>query len=117
MDLGLPLALGVRKSYVQPGKVNFAGRRRLIGRLKFFQHGSGVISGPVTIENVPVGAQPKRVRLYDRATGQLLDEVLTDADSVYTFTGVDTAREYTVESVDDKRRWNAVVQDMVRAGP
>ena len=117
MDLGLPLALGIRRSYMQPSKVNFAGRRRLIGRLKFFQHGTGIVSGTVTIQNAPVSSEPKRVRLYDRATGQLLDEVLTDVNSVYTFTEVDTNREYTVESVDDKRRWNAVVQDMVKAGP
>lgn len=89
-------------------------RSNLLDRRPVFLYspykGYGTISGVVTINDVPGS---RRVRLFIRTTGQLVDEVWSEADGNYTFTNVVPGIEYFVVGHDHTRSYNAVVQDMV----
>lgn len=75
--------------------------------------GDGSISGTVkrkaTPANVPLA---RRVRLFDEATGTLLQETLSDATTgEYSFDGVDTRRRYTVLAYDHLHDYRAEAAD------
>lgn len=72
--------------------------------------GYGVISGVVTINDVPGS---RKVRLFLKTSGQLVDEVWSEPDGDYIFNNVVPGVEYFVVGHDYTRSYNAVVQDMV----
>lgn len=98
-----PLALS-------PGKLRVLQPDVKVYRKNVYADGRGVISGTVTIENIP-GA--RQVRLFDKKTGMLIDETFSAANGYYEFRGVDSKREYFVVAHDRLRVYNGVIQDML----
>lgn len=72
---------------------------------------SFTISGVVKENDMEI---PCRVRLYERLTGRLLDEVLTDIQGRYTFTNIQPTPVYVI-AVDKNNIYNAVMQDGIRS--
>lgn len=68
------------------------------------------ISGQVTKINISI---PCRVRLYEKLTGRLLMETVTDENGNYSFNHL-THVEYFLVAHDPVRQYNAVIQDMVK---
>lgn len=83
---------------------------RIIGVKRIYFNGKSVISGVITVEDVPAS---RRVRLYLRDSGILMAETWSAADGSYSFSNVDGAYEYFVVAHDHTRTFNAVVQDML----
>ena len=79
-------------------------------RLDIADSGTGVISGVVTIENIP---GTRKVRLYRKHDGRLVRETWSTVTGHYSFTNIDPALEYFVVAHDHLRTYNAVVQDML----
>jgi hypothetical protein len=75
--------------------------------------GGGSISGDVLEITTP---KPNTiVRLYDRETGLLVREVLTDGAGLYSFTELDTRRRYYALALDDQPGgYNAAIADYVQ---
>ncbi len=70
---------------------------------------SGTVKRKATPANVPLA---RRVRLFDEATGTLLQETLSDATTgEYSFDGVDTRRRYTVLAYDHLHDYRAEAAD------
>lgn len=69
------------------------------------------ISGSVTKLNIPF---PCHVRLYERLTGRLIAQTLTDSMGNYSFSYLNDGFEFTLMAHDHQRQYNAVVQDMVK---
>jgi hypothetical protein len=104
--------LGRRSLFVSVGSPVNKGFVGLIGKQRALFSGSGVIAGTVTVEGTPAARQ---VRLFDKKTGLLIDETLSQANGAYQFDRLELAREYFVVSHDYTRVFNAVIQDMVTA--
>jgi hypothetical protein len=77
--------------------------------------GLGRISGTVKVLTAPAS---RKVRLYDRATGELLREVQSGVDGTYRFERLALSRQYFVLAFDgfDQPLYNAAVADSVQAG-
>lgn len=75
-----------------------------------WNNGVASIEGITTIENIP-GA--RQVRLYDKATGQLVNQTFSNAVGQYIFNNVDATREYFVVAHDHLRVYNGVISDML----
>lgn len=88
--------------------------RRIGSKVPFFFYkdnaGNGVISGVVTIENIPGS---RKVRLYRKQDGMLIRETWSAANGAYSFTNIDPAWEYFVVAHDHLRVYNGVIQDML----
>lgn len=96
-----------------PHAQNSLGSRLAAGgwyRVDYITGGSGVISGTVTIENIPGS---RRVRLYRKHDGMLIRETWSAANGAYSFTNIDPAWEYFVVAHDHLRVYNGVIQDMI----
>ena len=74
--------------------------------------GNGVIQGVITVAGVPAR---RRVRLYDKPSGMLVDAVMSGADGHYRFSNLRVGHEFFVVANDYQRDYNAVVQDMIVA--
>jgi hypothetical protein len=72
---------------------------------------NGVISGLVTIQSTVAA---RKVRLYNKSTGQLVGQVMSGTDGAYTFTDLDPSFEYFAVGHDHTRVYNAVIQDMIQ---
>jgi hypothetical protein len=79
-------------------------------RLDIVDGGTGVISGVVTIENIP-GA--RKVRLYRKHDGRLMRETWSAPTGHYSFNNIDPTLEYFVVAHDHLRVYNGVIQDML----
>ena len=55
---------------------------------------------------------PCRVRLYEKLSGRLIEDVLTDLDGNYKFTGLSRTAFFIVAH-DPATQYNAVIQDNV----
>lgn len=75
-----------------------------------WNNGVASIQGVTTIENIP-GA--RQVRLYDKSTGQLVNQTFSNAVGQYIFNNVDATREYFVVAHDHLRVYNGVISDML----
>lgn len=88
--------------------------RRIGRKVPFFFYkdnaGNGVVSGVVTIENIPGS---RRVRLYRKQDGMLIRETWSAANGAYSFNNIDPAWEYFVVAHDHLRVHNGVIQDML----
>ncbi|MEC7120589.1 MAG: hypothetical protein VXW65_11910 [Pseudomonadota bacterium] len=74
--------------------------------------GDQSISGVVTEENLPV---VRYVRLYHKASGDLVRVTRSKPDGQYIFKGLRANTEWFVVSHDtENRAYNAVIQDMLR---
>ncbi|MEW6487661.1 MAG: hypothetical protein AB1578_07075 [Thermodesulfobacteriota bacterium] len=81
--------------------------------LKVPRSGPGYVAGTVTVEGVPAS---RPVRLYDRASGELVAETRSAAgDGSYRFNGVAVGREYLVMAYDDTNIHNAAPADRIEA--
>lgn len=72
---------------------------------------TGVISGIVTIQGTIAA---RKVRLFNKSTGQLVGQVMSGVDGSYTFTNLDPTFEYFAVGHDYTRAYNAVIQDMIQ---
>lgn len=76
--------------------------------------GNGSITGKVTELGLPVA---RRVMLYERYSGNLVDIVWSDSAGNYTFKNINPELTYFVVSLDengDAKQFNLVGQDMLR---
>lgn len=67
------------------------------------------IKGNVTKEDVAI---PCRVRLFEKLTGILLFDILTDENGFYSFNHL-TKTKYFIVAHDPVSQYNAVIQDNV----
>ncbi len=67
------------------------------------------IKGTVKEQNIPI---PCRVRLFERLSGRMMNEVLTDNDGNYTFTHL-TANKFFITAHHPLNTFNAVIADLV----
>lgn len=67
------------------------------------------IKGQIKEENVPL---PCRVRLFERLSGRLVDEVLTNEQGHYEFLNL-VKTKYFVLAHHPLNQFNAVIQDLV----
>lgn len=72
-------------------------------------HGYSII-GIVKRKNTSYQA---KVQLFERVTGVLVDQKLSDADGGYRFSNLSKNYEYMLVAKDIQRIYNAVIQDMV----
>lgn len=80
-----------------------------------YRHGRGVIAGVVTINGQPAS---RVVGLYDIEMQTIIRSTLSDsATGSYTFSHIDSTREYLVISRDHQHIYNAVVADLVTPEP
>lgn len=86
--------------------------RKLRPELRPYFGGDGHISGIVEIGTVPV---KRRVRLYEANSGNLIQEIWSNADGTYAFPSMKKGIEYTVVSVDCARNYNDVIAARVTA--
>lgn len=93
-----------------PGKLRVLQRDFRADRKNIYVDGRGVISGTVTIENIPGS---RRVRLFDKKTGLLVGETVSATNGYYEFRDLDSKREYFVVAHDHLRVYNGVIQDML----
>jgi hypothetical protein len=75
--------------------------------------GAGRIYGTTTIAGTGVPVS-RRVRVYNRNTGALLDQKWSGEDGSFEFTGFDVDSEYMVLSFDHTEVYNAVIADGVK---
>lgn len=68
------------------------------------------ISGVVMEQNIPCVAI---VRCYEKKTGRLLDQTLSNPDGYYKFTGLTRKNECFIVSHNLSGSFNAVIQDNV----
>lgn len=68
-----------------------------------------IIKGAVKKQGLPL---PCRVRLYERATGQILRDIATDEQGNYEFDHL-VKIAYYITAFDPLRQFNAVIQDNV----
>lgn len=69
------------------------------------------IAGTVTKLNIDF---PCHVRLYERLSGKLIAQTLTDSDGNYIFEYLKDGFEFVLVAHDHQRQYNAVIQDMVK---
>lgn len=74
-------------------------------------YGGVIVSGVVTIQGT---AAARKVRLYNKSTGQLVGQVMSGINGSYTFTNLDPSFEYFAVAHDHTRTYNAVIQDMIQ---
>ena len=74
-------------------------------------YGGVIVSGIVTIQGT---AAARKVRLYNKSTGQLVGQVMSGINGFYTFTNLDPSFEYFAVAHDHTRTYNAVIQDMIK---
>lgn len=67
------------------------------------------IKGTVKELNIPI---PCRVRLFERLSGRMMDEVLTDETGNYKFTHL-TANKFFITAHHPLNTYNAVIADLV----
>ncbi|MFG0589025.1 carboxypeptidase regulatory-like domain-containing protein [Acinetobacter sp. YQ_14] len=67
------------------------------------------IKGQIRELNIPL---PCRVRLFERLTGRLIDDVLTDVSGNYEFTHL-TVNKFFVVAHHPENTFNAVIADLV----
>lgn len=72
-------------------------------------HGYSII-GTVKRKNTSYQAS---VQLYERATGILIDQKLSDASGNYRFSNLSNNYKYLLIAKDPQRIFNAVIKDMV----
>ena len=77
--------------------------------LKYDQEKGLTIKGAVKKQGLQI---PCRVRLYERATGQILRDIATDDHGNHEFDHLVNITYY-VTAFDPKRQFNAVIQDNV----
>lgn len=75
------------------------------------KNNDGMVTGTVTELGVPV---QRLVSLYDRRTRKLVATTWSDKDGVYTFTSIDSTRDYYVHSTDSNNFYDAVTKDMIK---
>jgi hypothetical protein len=76
--------------------------------------GTYSISGTVMNDGSPDAPVMRRVRLYDRYTGDLIQETWSDQTTgAYTFTKLPNDKQFTVISYDHTNYYNAVVSDNI----
>ena len=80
--------------------------------LKVPRSGPGYVAGTVTVEGVPAS---RPVRLYDRASGELVAQTRSASDGSYRFDLVAVGREYLVLAHDDANIHNAAPADRIEA--
>lgn len=73
--------------------------------------GTGRIAG--TVKVVDVVAPYRRVRLYDKVSGTLARQTLSDASGLYAFEQIDKLRTYYVTAEDAPGGYNATIEDFV----
>ena len=69
------------------------------------------IKGQVQEKKVPL---PCRVRLFERKSGLLMAEVLTDSQGNYAFNNLSDEERFFIVAHHPKLQFNAVIQDNVR---
>ena len=74
---------------------------------------TGTLSGTTKVLGTASGS--KKVRLYDKNTGMIVQTTWSDASGNYTFSNVLVGREYFVVSHDYYKVYNAVIQDSIVA--
>lgn len=79
---------------------------------------SGSFSGLVTQgksgePKLPIKAE---VLLYDRMTNKLLQRTWSSDLGAYSFSGLDSGREYYAVSIHPNRTYNAIIQDGLKSG-
>lgn len=67
------------------------------------------IKGSVKEQNIPL---PCRLRLFDRISGRLISEVMTDQSGNYVFNHL-TANKFFIVAHHPENQYNAVIQDNV----
>lgn len=84
-----------------------------VGELAFLRHiGVGRIAG--TVKVIDTAAPNRRVRLYDKASGTLARETMSDGGGLYAFERLDTRRMYYVIAEDaGATPYNATIEDFV----
>lgn len=75
-------------------------------KASLYYGGTGTITGTVKVGTTAV---KRRVRLYEAATGILVQEKWTDSNGNYSFIGVKTEYKYTVTAVDCTGTYNDVI--------
>lgn len=75
--------------------------------------GDGRVAGTVYLLSTSTPAPGRLVRLYDRASGLLLRQVLSELDGTYAFEDVATNREVYVVAVDAIPGYDPVVSPVV----
>lgn len=80
------------------------------GCKNLYHKGGAVISGVVTVENVPAA---RKVRIFDRGAGLLWGETMSTPNGAFTFENLDPEKEYFVVAFDHLRTYNAVISDMM----
>lgn len=75
------------------------------------KNNDGMVTGTVTELGVPV---QRLVSLYDRRTRKLVATTWPNKDGVYTFTSLDSTRDYYVHSTDSNNFYDAVTKDMIK---
>lgn len=73
---------------------------------------NSVIQSQVLELGYPVA---RKVYLHDRNSGELVGVTWSDDKGNYSFGGLQAGREYYVLAIDHQKKYNAVVQDMLRA--
>lgn len=74
--------------------------------------GTGRIAGTVKVIDTP--APYRRVRLYDKATGDFVRETTSDASGLYAFENILRGRTYYVTAEDaGSTPYNATIEDFV----
>lgn len=76
--------------------------------------GTGRIAG--TVKVLSAIAPGRTVRLYDKASGLLARETVSDAAGAYAFAQLDAARTYYVTAFDTATGYNATIEDRVVPG-
>jgi hypothetical protein len=77
--------------------------------VEFF--GKGTIKGTVKVITTP--APSRKVRLYDKVSGKLARETISDGSGLYGFTNLDKTRTYYVTAFDNAGGYNATIEDSV----
>lgn len=73
------------------------------------KNGVGSISGRVSEKSIPI---PCRVRLFEKLSGRLIADILTDTYGNYAFNHLSQTKFFLVAH-HPKNQYNAVIQDNV----
>ena len=73
------------------------------------KNGVGSINGRVTEKSIPI---PCRVRLFEKLSGRLIADILTDTHGNYAFNHLSQTKFFLVAH-HPKNQYNAVIQDNV----
>lgn len=76
----------------------------------FTSDATRTVKGIARKDDIPTQFLP--VRLYDRATGELLAHQLSQAGGLYKFYGLQKNRRYSLVVLDPQRDFNSVIEDV-----